>query len=82
MSRKDDHIGPQKVEDLRRKLMSKIQTNVMQERNRVLAERRRRGWEPDENSPLLGGGGERESVETDNLSFDNVSHHDLPFMVR
>ena len=61
--------------------MSKIQTNVMQERNRVLAERHRRGWEPDENSPLLGGS-ERETVETDNLSFDNVSHHDLPFMVR
>ena len=82
MSRKDDHIGPQRVEDVRRKLMSKIQTNVMQERNRVLAERRSRGWEPDENSPLIGGSRRDTEDYSDAVSFDNMSQHNLPFMVR
>ena len=81
ISRKDDHVGPQKVEDVRRKLLSKIQTNVMQRRNQVLAERRSRGWEPDENSPLIGGD-RREIEDNDAVSFDNVSHNNLPFMVR
>ena len=58
--------------------MSKIQTNVMQARNRVLAERRRRGWEPDENSPLIGG--TRETEDSDNVSF--TSQLSMPFMVR
>ena len=58
--------------------MSKIQTNVMQARNRVIAERRRRGWEPDENSPLIGGS--RENEESDNISF--TSQLSMPFMVR
>ena len=80
ISRKDDHIGPQRVEDVRRKLMSKIQTNVMQDRNRVLAERRSRGWEPDENSPLIRGRGATDD-SSDAISFDNASHHSLPFMV-
>ena len=81
ISRKDDHIGPQRVEDVRRKLMSKIQTNVMQDRNRVLAERRSRGWEPDENSPLIRSLGATDD-SSDAISFDNASHHSLPFMVR
>ena len=53
----------------------------MQRRNQVLAERRSRGWEPDENSPLIGGD-RREIEDNDAVSFDNVSHNNLPFMVR
>ena len=81
LSRKDDHVGPQSVDDVRRKLLSKIQTNVMQRRNQVLADRRSRGWEPDENSPLIGGD-RRETEDYDAVSYDAVSHHNLPFMVR
>ena len=81
LSRRDDHVGPQSVDDVRRKLLSKIQTNVMQRRNQVLADRRSRGWEPDENSPLIGGD-RRETEDYDTVSYDNASQHSLPFMVR
>ena len=80
LSRRDDHVGPQSVDDVRRKLLSKIQTNVMQRRNQVLADRRSRGWEPDENSPLIGGD-RRETEDYDAVSYDNASQHSLPFMV-
>ena len=53
----------------------------MQRRNQVLADRRSRGWEPDENSPLIGGN-RRETEDYDAVSYDNASQHSLPFMVR
>ena len=53
----------------------------MQRRNQVLADRRSRGWEPDENSPLIGGD-RRETEDYDTVSYDNASQHSLPFMVR
>ena len=52
----------------------------MQRRNQVLADRRSRGWEPDENSPLIGGD-RRETEDYDAVSYDNASQHSLPFMV-
>ena len=85
VTRRCDHIGPQRVEDVRNKFNNKIQTHVIQSRNRVLAERDqerrsriRVGEDPDEMSPLLGTG----SIEDeDAISYDSLTSHNLPLSV-